>query len=113
MRIVYLLALVPAVVGVVLGAISYFTPDSGVDGTPGALLALVGAVCVALGSLIAMTTRLGGWASWTLNGLIGLGALLTAIAAWFLMQDPFAIAMVTALVGLTLALALNKRRTAA
>jgi len=113
MRIAYLFALSPAVVGVVLGAIAWFKPETGVDGTPGALLALVGALLVVIGSLLTMTSRLSGRAAWTLKALTGLGAALTAIAAWFLMQYAFAIAMALALFGFALALALSNRSAAA
>lgn len=113
MRNAHLFSLVPAAVGVLLGAIAYLGSETGVDGTPGALLALIGAVAVSIGNLLAMSARLGGGMRWTLDALIGLGAFLTAVAAWFLMQYAFAVAMVLALLGLSLAVALSSRKAAA
>ncbi|MGP1396901.1 MAG: hypothetical protein ACTS3R_15450 [Inquilinaceae bacterium] len=94
---------VPAAVGAALGAWAYFGKNTGVDGTIGALLAFLGAVAVTLGALAAVA-RLPGWASVTLNVLLALGTLLTAFAAWMLMQTLFAIAMLLAGVALCVAL---------
>lgn len=113
MRIIFLFALLPAMAGVVLGGIAWFKPETGVAGTPGALLAAVGALFVAVGIILTMTSRLSGRASWILKLLTGLGAALTAIAAWFLMQYAFAIAMTLALLGLALAITRSSQRSAA
>ena len=53
--------------------------------------------------------------SWrrALDLLLGLGALLTAFAAWMLMQDIFALAMVLSFAGLLLALAPRPGRSTA
>lgn len=112
MRYAFLLAAVlPALVGAVLGGIAYFAPETGVAGTPGALLALVGAVAVTLGAL-AIPRLGGGWRGLFL-ALCVAGALLTAAAAWFLMQLAFAAVMALAALGiLVLAAALPNRRTA-
>lgn len=99
---VYIFVLILALVGVALGAYAYFAPETGVEGTGGALLALVGALAVSLGALLAIQTR-GGWLV-SLNFLIGLASLLTVIAAWFLMQYPFAAAMALSFVGLLIEL---------
>jgi hypothetical protein len=45
-RLAYALVAAPAALGAVLGAFAYFGADTGVDGTVGALLAIVGAVAV-------------------------------------------------------------------
>jgi len=113
MRIAYLLVLLPALVGAALGGMAYFQPETGVDGTPGALLALVGAAASAIGAILLMLPSTSGGIRTLLKLLTGLAALLTAIAAWFLMQYAFAIAMALALLGLAVALALPDRRTAA
>ena len=110
MRTSYALVLLPALVGAVLGAIAYFSPDTGVDGTPGALLALIGALAVTLGALLAMVPSVRGWALGLLNFLLGLGALLTTAAAYFLMQYLFAAAMALAFVGLFVILIVRSRR---
>lgn len=114
MRASYALVVVPALVGVALGAVAYFAPfgATGVEGTPGALLALIGAVAVTLGGLLAMAS--GPRSRWRglLNALIALGAALTALAAWFLMQYPFAVAMLLALLGLIATAFATARRPA-
>lgn len=112
MRTRYLMAFIPAACGAVLGGIAYWGANTGVDGTAGALLAFVGAVAVAAGSLLALflaprARLLGG-----LDALLLLGALLTALAAWFLMQDAFTVAMVLAAVGLIAAVVLRGSRKA-
>lgn len=112
MRTAYILIFLPALAGVVLGAISYFAPNapSGVEGTPGALLALIGAAAVALGALLGMLSAVRGWGLRLLNILLGIGALLTATASYFLMQYPFAVAMALAFVGLVAAIAFRTSR---
>lgn len=112
MRFSLLFALLSALTGVVLGGIAWWKPESGVDGTPGALLALAGAVFVAIGVLLALTWQLSASLGPVLNALTGLGAALTAIAAWFLMQYAFAAAMVLALFGFAVALGLSRQRRA-
>lgn len=111
MRAAYALVALSALIGSVLAGIAYFTPNTGVDGTGGALLALAGAVAVTLGALLAMVPAVRGWFLGLLDVLIFLGAALTAAAASFLMQYPFAIAMGVAALGLLLAVAVRPRRT--
>ena len=96
MRIAYALAALAAFAGAVMAALAFLTPDSGVDGTPGAGLALAGAAAVAVGALVAMAPGVrGGWRG-LLVALLLLGAVLTALAAWFLMRPAFAVAMAAA-----------------
>lgn len=109
MRRRYAAVALPALAGAVLAGVAYFTPNTGVDGTVGALLALVGAAAVTLGSLLAMSHDVrGGWLT-TLDILLGIGALLTATAAYFLMQYGCAIAMVLAFAGLVAAMTSRRR----
>lgn len=110
MRTPYVLVLLPALAGAALGAFAYLSPNTGVDGTAGALLALAGAAAVALGALLALLPAVRGWARGLLGVLIGLGAALTAVAAYFLMQYAFAVAMALAVLGLLLATALPPQR---
>src|SRR5690606_25112810 len=110
MRLADLLLIVPAAAGVVFGANAFFGHDTGVDGTGGALLALFGATAVLVGGLLTATMFADGWLPRALDTLIGLGSLLTAIAAWFLMRDFLAIAMLLAFLGLVLARSLPRRR---
>ena len=106
----YALAAVPAVVGVALGLVAFLTPVTGVTGTLGAALALGGAVAVTMGSLLAMAPSLRGPLRGTLAVLIALGAALTAVAAWFLMQEAFAVAMVLTFAGALFAPFIRPRR---
>ena len=102
----------PALVGAVLAGLAYFTPNTGVDGTIGALLALIGALAVTLGALLAMVPAVrGGWLT-GLDILLGIGALLTATAGYFLMEYGCAIAMALAFVGLVVAATTSPRRHA-
>ncbi len=96
---------VPALVGAGLGGNAYFGTETGVDGTSGALLAFAGALAVAAGGLLGMLVPLGPGLRRTLHILLAVGALLTAFAAWMLMQNVFAIAMLLSFAGLLVALA--------
>jgi quinoprotein glucose dehydrogenase len=98
----HLLAALAAFGGVVLGGYAWMVEGTGVDGTPGALLALVGAVAVWLASLALAVPGLRGWLRGLIRFLAILGAVLTAVAAWFLMQNLFAGAMALAAVALLL-----------
>lgn len=113
MHIGYLFALLPAIAGVVLGAIAYLQPETGVAGTPGALLALAGAAATAIGAALAMLPSVSGSLRNILIFLTGLAAFLTAVAAWFLMQYAFATVMALALLGLGVALIIPNRRATA
>jgi quinoprotein glucose dehydrogenase len=111
-RWAYALVAAPAALGVVLGGLAYFGADTGVDGTGGALLALIGAVAVTVAALVSMMPLARGLRL-TLNVLLVLGAILTALAAWMLMQPLFAAAMAASALGLVAALASRRRRTPA
>lgn len=112
MPAIYLVVLVPALVGTALAVAAYSAPfgTTGVGGTPGALLALLGAGAVFLGALLAMSPGLRGWLRRLLDVLLLVGSALTALAAWFLMQLPFAVAMALAGVGAVVAMILRPQR---
>ncbi len=105
------LAAVPALAGAGLGAWAYLVEETGVTGTPGALLALVGAVAVALGALLAAVPALRGGLLTLLEVLVVVGALLTALAAYFLMQFLMCGAMLLA-AAVALGAAVARRRAA-
>ncbi len=90
-------------IGIALAAYAYISSDTGVAGTTGALLALIGAVAVTAGSFLAAFARLDGFLFGTLAFLIALGAVLTALAGYFLMQYVLAIVMALAFAGLLVA----------
>lgn len=110
MRVYYTLALVPAAIGAVLGAVACFAPGTGVTGTAGAILALIGAVAATVGSGLALAVRMPRGIARTLDVLTLFAAMLTAIAAYFLMQTMFATTMLLACVGLIAAATLSGRR---
>lgn len=112
MKILYLVALVLALVGTVLAAIAYLAPfgNTGVDGSIGALLALVGAFSSAAGLTIVLATGVRGGLLKTLYGLIILAAVLTAVAAYFLMQFALMLAMIATVMALVIAIALRPNR---
>jgi len=90
-------------IGIVLAAYACISSDSGVAGTLGALLALLGAAAVTAGSVIAAFTLFEGGLFGLLAFLIGLAAVLTALAGFFLMQYGLAAVMALAFVGLLVA----------
>ncbi|MFN3844878.1 MAG: hypothetical protein ACK4RZ_03515 [Paracoccaceae bacterium] len=71
---------VPVVIGCGFAVYVYFANRTGVIESEGALLALIGALAVVLGILVAGFTQRRGAVFGTLVALIGLGAALTAIA---------------------------------
>lgn len=89
-----LLVLMPALAAAVLGAYAWLAPETGVDGTAGAALALFGTLAVGLGAVLGGWLA-GGWGA-LFRWLTPLGAALTAVAAWFLMQYIWAVLMVIA-----------------
>lgn len=103
MRTTDALVLAPALLGVAFGFRAWLWPGTGVTGTPGAMFAVVGAVSVALGSMLAAIPAVRGTAYGLLVALIGIGAALTTLAAWFLMQDAVVVAMALAFAGLIVA----------
>lgn len=111
-RLGYALVAAPAALGAILGAFAYFGTETGVDGTAGALLAMIGAIAVAVGALICMAP-LPRWLRITLNVLLVVGSILTGFAAWMLMQPLFAAAMAASVLGLVAALARPRRRASA
>jgi hypothetical protein len=105
MNTAYLMVIGPAVLGAVLGGIAYFAAGTYVNGTPGAALALFGAVAAIVGSILALRLER---PLLLLDFLILLATALTAVAAWFLMQNIFAIVMVVSALALPLAASLAR-----
>lgn len=93
-------AALPAAVGCGFAAYAYLADRTGVTGSAGALLALIGAVAVFIGVILSAFTERRGTLFGVLAFLIGLGAALTAVAGFFLMQYGLAASMVSAVVGL-------------
>lgn len=85
-----------ALAGVGFAGTAAFLPDTGIDGTRGAHLALLGATAVMLAlGLLAATNVSGGLRAALIVAAV-IGAVLTATAAWFLMQNVLAALMAAA-----------------
>ena len=88
----------PSIIGLGFAAYAYFMSGTGVTGSGGALLAMIGALAVLLGSLVAPFTARRGTVFGLLVFLIALGAALTGVAGFFLMQFGLALAMALTLI---------------
>ncbi|MFN3572962.1 MAG: hypothetical protein ACK4TR_05520 [Phenylobacterium sp.] len=104
-----------AVVGLAAAVYSYFTPATGIDGTPGALLVIVSTTLLAGAALlIGFVAALPGWARITLLTLCLLDVLGTGLAAYFLQAWVLLAAMALALLAwLVLAFGGGARREGA
>ena len=102
MRWSYAVPVLSSLAGAALATWAYLGPATGVSGTAGALLALLGAVATTMGGMILMLGRPRLW-------LLALAAL----AGWFLMQWALAIVMAVAFAGLLVAPVLLRRRASA
>ncbi len=109
MRWSYAVPVLSSLAGAALATWAYLGPATGVSGTAGALLALLGAVATTMGGMILMLGRPRLW----LLALAALAAILTALAGWFLMQWALAIVMAVAFAGLLVAPVLLRRRASA
>ncbi|MBC7168291.1 hypothetical protein, partial [Phenylobacterium sp.] len=94
---------------------SYFTPATGIDGTPGALLVIVSTTLLAGAALlIGFVAALPGWGRITLLTLCLLDVLGTGLAAYFLQAWVLLAAMALALLAwLVLAFGGGARREGA
>jgi formate/nitrite transporter FocA (FNT family) len=106
----HVISLLAALAGVALAGTAALMPDTGVDGSPGAYLALLGAVGVALALCLLVFARPSLGFAAVLAWSAGLISFLTALAAWFLMQDALLGAMVVSLVALIVGRVTVERR---
>ena len=100
-----------ALVGVAFAGAAALLPDTGVDGTLGAFLALAGSVAVTVALGLRRVTVARTKARGVLAGIAGLLAILTAIAAWFLMQNALLATMVITLLALLVGAVTADRET--
>lgn len=107
----YMAVAVSAAIGAGFGAWALLAPETGVTGTAGAMLALFGAVAVTLCALVVVQARPSGRGRPALDALMGVGAALTAFAAWMLMQPVFTLAMIVAMVAVVIAALRPNRRS--
>lgn len=101
---------ISALAGVGFAGTAALLPDTGIDGTIGAFLALLGAgaATAAIGLLLVtwVPTKVRG----VLTGIAGLVAILTALAAWFLMQNALLATMIITLLALILGAVMPSRK---
>lgn len=84
-----------ATVGLFAAISSWFDPASGIQGEAGTMLVLVASVLILVGLVVVTVTRARGVRR-LFDWLILLGAVLTALAAWFLMSWVLMGAMIVA-----------------
>lgn len=89
-----------AITGIVVAGSAALLPDTGVNGTPGAYLALLGTVGIALSLALLLILKLPRRTENLVSGFIALSAMLTGLAAWFLMQPAVVASMVIIILGL-------------
>lgn len=104
-------SLLSALAGLGFAAAAAFLPDTGIDGTIGAFLALLGAVGVTLALAVLAATKPPAKARDLFTVIAALLAILTAVAAWFLMQNVVLAAMVLSLLALLASVATDKQKT--
>lgn len=97
LRFITILALIA---GVALALAAALVEGSGVDGTAGAVLAVIGTLAALVGVLVLDASRLSRRTRTAIGLLALLAAALSALAAWFLMQNILAAAMVLACLGI-------------
>lgn len=109
-KVFLLISLAAAIVGVGFVGAAALRVDTGIDGTFGAYLAIMGAVALTLSLAILWTAKLPA----RVRGIFGWSAvflaMLTGVAAWFLMQDALFLAMVVAFLALLMSLATTQRK---
>jgi hypothetical protein len=98
-----LLMAIASGVGLVIAGAGYLSPDSGITGTPGALLVVGSSLALLIAALLLpVLAARGDWLHGLFIVLCVLGLLGTGIAAWFLELPLLVAAMVVAAVGLAM-----------
>ena len=86
-------------------------PDTGIDGTIGAFLALLGASAVASAIGLLLVRWIPAKMRGVFAAIAGLVAILTAIAAWFLMQNALLATMILTALALLASTIMPDRKT--
>ena len=105
-----LISIAAAMTGVGLAGAAALLADTGIDGTLGALLAVLGAVAVALSLGIVWAEKFPAGVRRFFVWCAALLAVLTGLAAWFLMQDALFLAMVVSFSALLISVATTPRK---
>ncbi len=106
-----IISLLSGFVGVCFAGAAALLPDTGIDGTPGSFLALLGAVAVTLVVGMLVSGKVPARTRGVVFSFAALLAVLTALAAWFLMQDTVLATMVVSLLALLTGSATAGRKT--
>ena len=109
----FVVSFLAALAGIAFAAAAAFLPDTGVDGTLGAFLALLGAVGLLLMVGLIATRRFSTSARRALIGMAALTSVLTGLAAWFLMQDEVLVAVAVSILALLAGTAVVDRKSIA
>lgn len=85
-----------AAVGLIIAVVAFFRDGSGIAGTPGAGLAILGTAALVLASLLVGRMAPGSLRTF-IAVMILIGGILTLVCAWFLMQGWIMLAVVLTL----------------
>ena len=99
-----------ALAGIGFAGAAALLPDTGINGTLGAFLAFAGSVGVATALGLLLVTWVPTKARGVVAGIAGLVAILTALAAWFLMQNGLLATMVVTLLTLLMSSVMTDRK---
>lgn len=99
-----------ALVGVGFAGAAALLPDTGINGTLGAFLALAGSVGVTAALGLLLVTGVPSKARGVFAGVAALLAVLTALVAWFLMQNALLATMVVTLLALLVSGVMTDRK---
>ena len=94
-----IVTLAGALGGFAVALYNYLTPLTGVSGTYGAALVVLACLLIAIACVLVQLSHSTGWRGF-LRFMIGVGAVLTGLAAYFLHEWWLIVAMVIVLVGL-------------
>ncbi len=108
----FLISILAAISGIGLAGVAAFQADTGIDHSIGAYLALLGTVGVTASLLIVWGGVGGAWMRGFFAFLAGFAAILTSVAAWFLMHDALVVAMVVSFLALVLSGVTRQRKKA-
>ena len=105
------ISFISGLVGICFSGAAALLPDTGIDGTPGSFLALLGTVAVTFAVGMLVRGKVLVKARVVLFSLAALLTILTAVAAWFLMQDAILATMVVSLLTLLMSSGTTERKT--
>ncbi|MGY9047869.1 hypothetical protein P775_19035 [Puniceibacterium antarcticum] len=96
--------------GFAVALYNYLTPLTGVNGTAGALLVVVACLLIAIAAILIQLSRNTTWRG-VLRFMVGLGGVLTAVAAYFLHEWVLMAAMGLVIIGLAFDIAQTSQTT--